>query len=103
MPQFTVHMNPNPRSHGEVPYLVDVQSDLLEGLATRVVIPLMIRAAARPMNRLAPAVFFEGRELVLMTPQLAGVNASDLGAPVGSLADQRDAVIAALDFLFTGF
>jgi hypothetical protein len=36
-------------------------------------------------------------------PQLAGVARTDLGAPVGSLAEQRLAILAALDFLIVGF
>ena len=40
MTQFTVYRNKNPRSRATFPYLLDVQSDLLDGLQTRVVIPL---------------------------------------------------------------
>jgi toxin CcdB len=38
-----------------------------------------------------------------MTPQLAGVARTDLGAPAGSLAEERQSILAALDFLLTGF
>ena len=37
MTQFTLHRNPNPRTHTDIPFLLDVQSDLLSVLATRVV------------------------------------------------------------------
>ena len=40
MPQFTVHRNPNPGSKAAYPLLLDVQSDLLADLGTRVVVPL---------------------------------------------------------------
>jgi toxin CcdB len=40
MAQFDVCRNPNPASARRIPYLLDVQSDLLSGLATRVVVPL---------------------------------------------------------------
>ena len=39
MSQFTVHENLNKETRNSVPYLVDVQNDLLEDLHTRVVIP----------------------------------------------------------------
>jgi toxin CcdB len=39
---------------------------------------------------------------VLLTPQLAGIARSDLGTEVTNIAERRDAVIAALDCLFTG-
>ena len=40
MAQFDVYRNPNPATRARIPYLLDVQSDLLEPLATRVVVPL---------------------------------------------------------------
>jgi toxin CcdB len=54
------------------------------------------------MTRLTPEVSFEGKKLVVMTPQLAGIAVKDLGDPVGSLAKVRDDVIASLDLLLTG-
>ena len=40
MAQFSVHRNKNPRTRAEIPFLLDVQSDLLDHLDTRVVAPL---------------------------------------------------------------
>ena len=40
---------------------------------------------------------------MLMTPQLAGVARTDLGASTGSLAEQRQVIVAAIDFLLKGF
>ena len=45
MPQFTVHRNPNPGSKTAYPLLLDIQSDLMADLGTRVVVPLC-RASA---------------------------------------------------------
>ncbi len=50
-----------------------------------------------------PVVQFEGDNFVFVTPQLAGIAKRDLGPSVGSLARQRDLIIAAVDFLITGF
>jgi len=47
--QLTVYRNKNPRSKAIFPLLVDVQSDLLDDLQTRVVIPLT-KAAALAKN-----------------------------------------------------
>ena len=105
MGQFTVHRNRSARTKGVFPFLLDVQSDLLEDLNTRVVVPLARGGAVakRPMSHLTPLLAFEGEEYVLMTPELAGVAIADLGAPAGSLANQRDTIIAAMDFLLAGF
>ena len=40
MAQFDVHRNPNAASAKAIPFLLDVQADLLSGLATRVAVPL---------------------------------------------------------------
>lgn len=54
MAQFDVYENPNPDTQKTVPYLLDVQADLLADLATHVVVPLVPVAimgkAARYLN-----------------------------------------------------
>lgn len=104
MPQFVLHRNRNPATKARFPLLLDVQSDLLDPLATRVVVPLAPAAAARTraIDTLTPTVRFEGRDYVLLTPQLAGIPARELGPAVGSLAAERRAIVAALDLLITG-
>lgn len=104
MAQFTVYRNRNPSTKGEYPLLLDIQTDLLEELATRVVIPLT-RAAGflrRPIRSLMPVVIVDGEEYVAVTQDLAGNHESNLGPRVASVAEQRDAIVAALDFLSSG-
>ena len=105
MAQFTVYRNKSPRSKTTFPFLVDVQSDLLDQLETRVVIPLtrVSGLANAPLVHLTPTLTFDGETYVLMTPQLAGVARTDLGPPAGSLAEERQTIVAAIDFLVTGF
>jgi toxin CcdB len=105
VPQFAVYRNKSQRTRSTFPFLVDVQSDLLDQLQTRVVVPLTKTPALAktPLNNLTPALKFAGETYVLMTPQQAGVARTDLGAPAGSLAEQRQAILAALDFLIEGF
>lgn len=55
------------------------------------------------MGRLTPTMQFAGELYVLMTPQLAGIARTELGPTAGTLAPQRDAIIAAMDFLILGF
>jgi toxin CcdB len=105
MAQFTVYRNKNPRTKATFPLLVDIQSDLLEDLQTRVVVPLTKAAALtkKPLAHLTPALSFDGEPYVLMTPQLAGIGRTELGTAVGSLASERQAILAAMDFLLRGF
>ncbi|WP_366145348.1 CcdB family protein [Candidatus Accumulibacter sp. ACC007] len=42
MPQFAVYRNPNPETTADYPLLLDVQSDLIAELGTRVVVPISL-------------------------------------------------------------
>jgi len=105
MARFAVHKNGNARTRSEVPFLLDVQADVLSVLATRVVVPLYRCEALgpRPMARLTPVVRFQERTLVAMVPELAGVSRRALGPAVGDLAACRNEIIQAMDLLLTGF
>lgn len=105
MARFDVYRNPASGA-SETPYLVDVQADLLDGLDTRVVIPLRRRdrvASMNPPSDLIPTVEVEGVLCVVETPKLAAVPARVLKSRVCSLATHRSEIIDALDFLFQGY
>jgi toxin CcdB len=105
MAQFSVHRNNHARTRGDIPYLLDLQADILSILATRLVVPLyrMECLGSRPMARLTPVVRFQGQELVAMVPELAGIPSKELGPALGDLAADRNELIQALDLLVTGF
>jgi toxin CcdB len=104
MPQFSVYLNANPDSKAIYPFLLDVQSDLIADLATRVVIPLSPASAlqGKLVNTLMPLCEVEGLQYALLVPQLAGVSRKQLGAEVADLSSRRDDIMAALDLLITG-
>lgn len=103
MAQFDLYRNGNPHTCNEIPYLLDVQSDLLDPLATRVVVPLVrLAAAPTPVRHLNPVFEVQGERVVLSTPELAGIPRAALGEKVGNLAQRRDEIVRALDVLITG-
>jgi len=103
MAQFDVFRNPDESSRDEIPYLLDIQSDLLDPLATRVVVPLVTaERMPRPARHLNPVFELEGRRVVMSTAELAGVLRSRLGEKVGSLAHRREEILRAVDFLLSG-
>ena len=104
MAQFDVHRNPNAATRARIPFLLDVQSDLLDPIATRVVVPLCKPEvlSGKPAERLNPAFEIEGRKLLMLTPELAGVSRKALGERVTNLTAERAAIIAALDLVLTG-
>ena len=102
MAQFDVHRNPGSAANPLVPYLLDIQTDLLDHLSTRVTVPLVRRDAMIFARRLHVIFTVEEHEVVMATADLAAIRRSDLGDRVGSLADRRDEIVAAIDFLITG-
>ena len=104
MGQFSVHRNLNPDSRAGVPFLLDVQHDLLADLSTRVVVPLCSADAmqGKPIKTLMPVFDIQGGRYAMLTPQLAGIARKQMGEAVGDLAAQRGEIMAALDLLLTG-
>ena len=76
MPQVADHRNPNPASRTAYALLLDVQGDLVSDLGTRTVVPLGPASAmkGRLMKTLTPVLVVEGKDYVMLTPQLAGVS-----------------------------
>jgi toxin CcdB len=99
--QFDVYANPNPNTNKEIPYLLDVQADILSSLETRVVVPLVIQS--KTAKHLNPVFEVKNKKVVMSTSQIAGVPLSVLGEKVANLKDKRAEIIAAIDFLITGF
>jgi toxin CcdB len=105
MARFDVYANPG--SHAATtPYLLDVQSDLLNGLDSRLVIPLrslkhfpQVKLSAQ----LTPIFTIEGEACLLETPKMGAVPLRVLKSRVASLAEAQDEVTAAMDFLFQGY
>lgn len=87
-----------------IPYLLDVQSDLLDPLATRVVVPLAKPEVlkGRLAERLNPVFEVGGRKVVMLAPELAGVPGRLLGERIDNLSSRRNAIVAALDLVFAG-
>ena len=104
MAQFDVYANPSSHSSVHYPYLVDIQSEVLSGLGSRIVIPLGRSSAfaGETMKGLTPQISFDGEKLMLLTPQIASLPEKKLRKPVGSLAHFSEQIIAALDLAITG-
>lgn len=105
MARFDVYENPG--SHAvTTPYLLDVQSDLLDGLDSRMVVPLRSLAyfpKVKLPTRLTPVLTVEGQDFLLETPKMGAVPKRILKSPITSLLDDQAEITAALDFLFQGY
>lgn len=99
MPKYDVFSNPS----GEG-YLLDVQTDLLSDLNTRVVVPLLpVSSAPKPAVRLNPIFKVNGEQVVMVTQFMAAVPAGVLRTSVGKLDGEFEKVTTAIDMLMQGF
>lgn len=104
MAQFDVYRNPSPRQRDVMPYMVDLQSDLLDALPTRWVMPLAVPSllpSSIPLN-LCPRLEFDGQGLHVLAQLAAPFRARDPGKPVGAVPGSASAIVAALDAVISG-
>ncbi len=103
MAQFVAYENLNKDSRKLFPYLLDIQSNLLEDLETTTVIPLTkIQTVNKKFTRLTPVVEVLGAKHLAITQQIAGLDRSLLGKPVDDLSTYRFALVDAIDFIISG-
>ena len=99
MARFDVYANPDDGG-----WLLDLQSDLLEGLNTRIVVPLMsVENAPTPARRLNPLFEIGGKRVVMVTQFLAAVPVSILRSPRANLSAHHSAIVDAIDMVFQGY
>jgi toxin CcdB len=102
--QYDVFVNPQPASRDTVPFVVDVQSGLIDQLPTRLVMPLSRVGTneGRFPAGLCPLVEIEGEALSLMAHLAAAVPARMLRNPIASIGHRASDVRAALDAVVSG-
>ena len=85
------------------PFAVVLQSNMAQSGRDRAVAPVAPRAAFPAIpGRLTPIVTIERDEFVLLVTSLTTIPARSLDKAVTSLADRREDILAAIDFLFFG-
>ena len=103
MSQFAVYANADAASKKRIPYLLDVQSDLIETVGSRVVVPLITaERAGGVIERLMPRLSVDDQPLVMDTTQIMGIPVHMLGKQMANLSHERRAIIDAIDMLTHG-
>jgi toxin CcdB len=102
--RFDVFRNESPHTGRRFPYFLVVQSDLLSGLITCVVVPLGKPAvvSGKLAQMLTPTLDIGAGSFVMYTPELGAVPAAVLRKRETNLEAQRETILHALDFLFSG-
>jgi toxin CcdB len=105
MSQFDVHRN-NGRNRATIPFVVVVQSSFYDRHRRRVVVPLVATGDAwagitLPASNINPTFTIEGIRVILDPLEMTSVATEALGERVGSLTAEADAIVAALDEVFS--
>ena len=104
MAQFDVYENPSKATRKAYPYILELQNDVIEQIATRIVVPLAdcAQMSNEEFKGLTPKISYEDKELLILIPQITSMSAKSLKHPAGTLVHLRDEIISALDFAITG-
>lgn len=105
MARFDIYANAG-KSKKSTPFLIDVQSDVISGLATRIVIPLRnlnVYENVEAPGDLFPLIAVNGKKYLLDTPQLAAVPLFELKEKIGTAAAFRTVILDALDRVFGAY
>lgn len=98
MPQFDVH-----RVASGPLLVLDCQSDLLDHMESRFVVPLLPREGAPPRGgRLNPVFEVGGEEYVMASQGAATIHRRELGPVIASLAEHSFEITGAIDVLIGG-
>ncbi len=101
--QYDVFVNPSKSVEDGIPYVVVIQSDLLDGLPTRMTIPLaVINDSVSSPAVLCPVVIVKGKKFQALAHYAAPLPAKLLRRPVDNVALQASALVAAMDAVLSG-
>jgi toxin CcdB len=104
MARFDVYPNPDPSERDRIPFLLDVQSDHVRGLQTRVVVPLWLSSVLQlKVDDINPEFDVAGLRVVMDAPALGALPSAVLRPSVANLAPQQLLIQNALDTLFGGY
>nr|WP_294522664.1 CcdB family protein [uncultured Rhodopila sp.] len=101
MMQLDLFANPNRGIRPAYPLIVLLQAPVVDG-KTRVVAPLIPATVGVPVSRSLPLVEHHGQRYAVAVELVTNLPARLLRHPVGSIAQYRDDLIRAMDWLFCG-
>lgn len=103
MAQYDVFINPSSSSAGGIPFVVVIQSDLLDSLSTRLTMPLAaLEFTGIVPTALCPVITVNGQRLHALAHYAAPLPAKVLRRPVDNVAAQASALVAAMDAVLSG-
>jgi toxin CcdB len=104
MAQYDVFANPSRSAATGIPYVVVIQSDLLDALSTRLTVPLAVpEGATKVPHALCPVITVKGQRLHALAHFAAPLPARALLQPIDNVAAQAHELVSAIDAVLSGF
>lgn len=104
MSQFDVYHSNNPKIKKIIPYLVNVQTQVLCDSSTRVVIPLTFASGInKSLSNLYNEFEVEKKRAIMLTDEIIGMPKNVLGSKVVSLLSYRNEIFQLSIFFFWVF
>ena len=101
MAQFDVYKNENDQTNQRVPYLLDIQNDILDSINTKIVIPLV--KDKNDFKGLTKEFIIENQKVYLTTSQMGTIHKNELKTKITTLQNQKEEIKNSIDFLIYGF
>jgi toxin CcdB len=104
MSQYCIHKNTRADEVKVIPYLLDIQSNLLKRLNTCVVIPLKKKStlSEQTITNLNPTLMIKGEAFIMQTQVLAAIPRAQLGEIIENCSDQSHIITNAIDAVLSG-
>lgn len=103
MAQFDVYENQNTQTNEIYPFLLDIQSDILRDLNTRVTVPLAIALKQSKSLPFTPVIDVNGQNYMVMFHLMASYPINEYGSAIGNLEKDRSVLLGAYDFMIQGY
>ena len=101
MKQFDVYLNPIVKGRALYPYVCCLQSELLDGLSTRVVC-FVTSDATVAFDKVSVPISIDNTEFHLCMNVIATIESNRLSELICNVIDSRDGIVNAYDALLMG-
>jgi toxin CcdB len=104
MTQYHAHKNRDAASQKVYPFVLEVQSGLLQDLATRVVLPMrkLKDYPSKPISRLNPIFKMDGVDYIVLAQQISVMPSKAIGNSHADFSNQQHLIVDAVDCVLSG-
>lgn len=103
MAQFDLYENKNTQTNETYPFLLNIQSNILGDLNTRLTVPLAVAPKQNKSLPFTPMIEVHSKNYMVMFHLMASYPITEYGTLIGSLDKERSILLGAYDFMIQGY